>query len=68
MVVKQTRESRTPQQLGLIWGGGARTDGLVHSERTVGVTVAGIALALRVPVLLAVALAAIVTALARAFG
>ena len=68
MVVKQTRESRTPQQLGLIWGGGARIDGLVHSERTVGVAVAGIALALRVPVLLAVALAAIVTALARAFG
>ena len=68
MVVKQTRESRTPQKLGLIWGGGARTDGLLHSERTVGVAVAGIALALRAPVLLAVALAAIVTALARAFG
>jgi hypothetical protein len=68
MVVKQTRESRTPQQLGLIWGGGVRTDGLVHSERIVGVAVAGIALALLAPVLLAGALAAIVTALARAFG
>ena len=37
-------------------------------EKALGVTVAGIALALRAPVLLAVALAALTTALIRAFG
>ena len=41
---------------------------LVLDERAIGVAVAGIALALRAPVLLAVALAAATTALARAFG
>ena len=41
---------------------------LVIDERTIGVAVAGLVLALRGPVLLAVALAAITTALARAFG
>jgi branched-subunit amino acid transport protein len=40
---------------------------LVLDERAIGVAVAGIALALRAPVLLAVALAAATTALARAF-
>jgi DHA1 family inner membrane transport protein len=40
---------------------------LVLDERAVGVAVAAIALALRTPVLLAVALAAATTALARAF-
>ncbi len=40
---------------------------LVLDERAVGVAVAGIALALRAPVLLAVALAAVTTALIRAF-
>jgi uncharacterized membrane protein len=40
---------------------------LVLDERAVGVAVAGIALALRAPVLLAVALAAVTTALVRAF-
>ena len=41
---------------------------LVLDERAIGVAVAGLALALRAPVLLAVALAAAATALARAFG
>jgi len=41
---------------------------LVIDERTIGVTVAGLVLALRGPVLIAVALAAVTTALARAFG
>jgi len=41
---------------------------LVLDERVLGVGVAAIALALRAPVLLAVALAALVTALARLFG
>ena len=41
---------------------------LVLDERALGVGVAAIALALRAPVLLAVALAALVTALARLFG
>ena len=41
---------------------------LVLDERAVGVGVAGLALALRAPVLIAVALAAFATALARAFG
>ena len=41
---------------------------LVIDERTIGVAVAGLVLALRGPVLIAVALAAITTALARAFG
>jgi uncharacterized membrane protein len=40
----------------------------VLDERAVGVAVAGVALALRVPVLLAVALAALTAALIRAFG
>jgi hypothetical protein len=40
---------------------------LVLDERAVGVAVAAAALALRAPVLLAVALAAITTALVRAF-
>ena len=40
----------------------------VLDERAVGVAVAGVALALRAPVLLAVALAALTTALIRAFG
>jgi uncharacterized membrane protein len=40
---------------------------LVLDERAVGVAVAAIALALRAPVLLAVALAALTTALVRAF-
>ena len=41
---------------------------LVLDERALGVAVAAIALALRAPVLLAVALAAATTALTRAFG
>ena len=41
---------------------------LVLNERALGVAVAGIALVLRAPVLLAVALAAATTALTRAFG
>lgn len=41
---------------------------LVLDERALGVGVAAVALALRTPVLLAVALAALVTALARHFG
>ena len=41
---------------------------LVPVERALGVGVAAFALALRAPVLLAVALAALVTALARLFG
>jgi branched-subunit amino acid transport protein len=41
---------------------------LVLDERAVGVAVAAVALALRAPVLLAVVLAALTTALARAFG
>lgn len=41
---------------------------LVLDERAIGVAVAGIALALRAPVLLAVALAVVTTALARALG
>ena len=41
---------------------------LVLDERALGVGVAAIALALRAPVLLAVALSALVTALARLFG
>jgi branched chain amino acid efflux pump len=40
---------------------------LVLDERAVGVAVAGVALALRAPVLLAVALAALTTALIRGF-
>ncbi len=40
---------------------------LVLDDRAIGVVVAAIALALRAPVLLAVALAAITTALVRAF-
>ncbi len=40
---------------------------LVVDERAVGVAVAGVALALRAPVLVAVALAALTTALFRAF-
>jgi uncharacterized membrane protein len=40
----------------------------VLDERALGVGVAVVALALRAPVLLAVALAALVTALARLFG
>lgn len=40
---------------------------LVLDERAIGVAVAGLALALRAPVLLAVALAAVATALTRAF-
>lgn len=41
---------------------------LVLDERALGIGVAAVALALRAPVLLAVALAALVTALARLFG
>ena len=41
---------------------------LVLDERALGVGVAAVALALRAPVLLAVALAALVAALARLFG
>ncbi len=41
---------------------------LVLDGRAIGVAVAGVALWLRAPVLIAVALAAIATALARAFG
>jgi uncharacterized membrane protein len=41
---------------------------LVLDERAIGVAVAGLALALRAPVLVAVALAAVTTALTRAFG
>jgi uncharacterized membrane protein len=41
---------------------------LVLDEKTIGVTVAAVALVLRAPVLLAVALAVIATALARTFG
>jgi len=41
---------------------------LVLDEKAFGVGVAAVALALRAPVLLAVALAALVTALARLFG
>ena len=41
---------------------------LVIDERAIGVAVAALVLTLRGPVLLAVALAAITTALARAFG
>ena len=40
----------------------------VLDEKAVGVAVAGVALALRAPVLLAVALAALTAALIRAFG
>jgi hypothetical protein len=40
---------------------------LALDERAVGVAVAGVALALRAPVLLAIALAALTTALLRAF-
>lgn len=40
---------------------------LVLDERAIGVGIAGIALALRAPVLVAVALAAVTTALVRAF-
>jgi branched chain amino acid efflux pump len=41
---------------------------LVLDERAIGVAVAGLTLALRAPVLVAVALAAVTTALTRAFG
>jgi branched-subunit amino acid transport protein len=41
---------------------------LVLDEKAIGVAVAAVALALRAPVLLAVALAVVTTALARAFG
>ena len=41
---------------------------LVLDEKAIGVAVAVVALALRAPVLLAVALSVVVTALARAFG
>lgn len=41
---------------------------LILDERALGVAVAGMALALRAPMLLAVALAVVVTALARAFA
>ncbi len=41
---------------------------LVLDERAIGVGVAALALSLRAPVLLAVALAALTTALVRAFG
>lgn len=40
---------------------------LVLDERAIGVAIAGLALALRAPVLIAVALAALATALTRAF-
>ena len=47
----------------------AEDDGqLVLDERALGVGAAAVAVALRAPVLLAVALAALVTALARLFG
>jgi uncharacterized membrane protein len=46
--------------------GGNRS--LVIDERAIGVAVAGLVLALRGPVLIAVALAVVATALARAFG
>ena len=42
--------------------------GLVLDEKAIGVAVAAVALTLRAPVLLAVALAVATTALARAFG
>ncbi len=41
---------------------------LVLDEKAIGVAVAAVALAFRAPVLLAVALAVVATALARAFG
>jgi uncharacterized membrane protein len=41
---------------------------LVLDEKTIGVAVAAVALVLRAPVLLAVALAVVATALARTFG
>ncbi len=41
---------------------------LVFDEKAIGVAVAAVALALRAPVLLAVALAVVATALARTFG
>jgi branched-subunit amino acid transport protein len=41
---------------------------LVVDEKAIGVAVGAVALALRAPVLLAVALAVVATALARAFG
>jgi branched-subunit amino acid transport protein len=41
---------------------------LVLDEKAIGVAVAAVALALRAPVLLAVALAVVATALARTFG
>jgi hypothetical protein len=41
---------------------------LVLDERAIGVAVAGLMLALRAPVLIAVALAAVATALTRALG
>jgi branched-subunit amino acid transport protein len=41
---------------------------LVVDEKAIGVAVAAVALALRAPVLLAVTLAVVATALARAFG
>lgn len=41
---------------------------LVLDEKAIGVAVAGLALALRAPVLVAVALAAVTTALTRTFG
>ena len=41
---------------------------LVVDEKAIGVAVAAVALALRAPVLLAVGLAVVATALARAFG
>jgi branched-subunit amino acid transport protein len=41
---------------------------LVLDEKAIGVAVAAVALALRAPVLLAVTLAVVATALARAFG
>ena len=41
---------------------------LVLDEKAIGVAVAAVVLALRAPVLLAVALAVVATALARAFG
>jgi hypothetical protein len=41
---------------------------MVVDEKAIGVAVAAVALALRAPVLLAVTLAVVATALARAFG
>jgi branched chain amino acid efflux pump len=41
---------------------------LVFDEKAIGVSVAAVALTLRAPVLLALALAVVATALARAFG